>query len=161
MATDYFLKLEGSSFDGESKKLDKHIDVLSWSWGQSNGATVSTGEGLSAGKVTAQDVSLTFKLNKATPYIIKACANGEHLKSATITCRRAGTDPQDFLIMTLSPVVISSYSTGGSEGGDDVPLDNVTLCFAKLEYKYAPQKADGKLDKQIPVAYDYSSAKAS
>jgi type VI secretion system secreted protein Hcp len=160
MATDYFLKLEGSGFDGESKKMDKQIDVLSWSWGQSNGASVSTGEGLSAGKVNAQDLSLSFKLNKATPYIIKACANGEHLKSAVLTCRRAGTDPQDFLIMTLSPVVISSYTTGGGSG-DDVPVDSVTLCFAKLEYKYAPQKADGKLDKQIPIAYDYSAAKAS
>jgi type VI secretion system secreted protein Hcp len=160
MATDYFLKLEGSNFEGESEKREKEIDVLSWSWGQSNQATVTTGKGLAAGRVNAQDVSLSLRLNKATPYIIKACANGEHLKSATITCRRAGTEPQDYLIITLSPVVISSYQTGGASG-DDVPTDSISLCFSKLEFKYAPQKADGKLDKQIPVAYDYSTAKAS
>jgi len=160
MATDYFLKLEGSSFEGESQKLDKQIDILSFSWSQANGAQVTTGKGLSAGKVQAQDITLTMRVNKATPYIIKACANGEHLKSAVLTCRRAGTDPQDYLILTLTPVVISSYSTGGS-AGDDNPIDNITLCFSKLEYKYAPQKDDGKLDKYIPIAYDYATAKAS
>jgi type VI secretion system secreted protein Hcp len=159
MASEYFLKLEGSNFDGESVKLDKNIDIMSWSWSEQNGAAVATGKGLSAGKVSASDMAINFRINRATPYIIKACANGEHLKSATITCRRAGTDPQDYLIMTLSPVVISSYSTSGSEG-DDLPMDAISLCFGKLEYKYAPQKADGKLDKQIPISYDYATAKA-
>jgi type VI secretion system secreted protein Hcp len=160
MATDYFLKLEGPNFEGESSKMDKQIDVLSWSWGESNPGQIATGKGLSAGKVSASDLNLMFKLNKSSPYIIKACASGEHIKSATLTCRRSGTEPQDYLIITLSPVVVSSYQTSGSSGGDDLPIDSVSLTFAKIEYKYAPQKADGKLDKQIPIAYDYSAGKA-
>jgi type VI secretion system secreted protein Hcp len=160
MATDYFLKLEGSNFEGESTKLEKQIDILSWTWGESNPATISTGKGLAAGKVSASDMNLMFKVNRASPYIIKACANGEHLKSATLTCRRSGTEAQDYLIITLSPVVISSYTTSAG-AGDEVPTDNISLTFSKIEYKYAPQKDDGKLDKQIPIAYDYSTGKGS
>ena len=153
---DIFLKLDG--IDGESKKLDKHIDILSWSWGQTNGAHVSTGEGLSAGKASANDLSISMAINKATPYILKACANGTHIKTADLVCRKAGTGAQEYLRLTFSPVVVSSYQTGGS-GGDDIPVDSISLCFSKIEYKYSPQKAGGGLDTAIPISYDYSTAK--
>ena len=37
-----------------------------------------------------------------------------------------------------------SYQTGGSHG-DILPMDQVSFNFAKIEYEYKPQKADGSL----------------
>jgi len=49
--------------------------------------------------------------------------------------------------------LISSYNTGGSNG-EVVPVDQITFNFSKIEFTYAPQKADGKLDS--PVVHHYS-----
>src|SRR5688500_16372886 len=94
---DYFLKVD--SIEGESTD-DKHkneIDVESWSWGETNSGTHATGGGGGAGKVSMQDFNFTMRVCKATPKLMLACANGQHIKEATLTCRKAGTEQQEYL----------------------------------------------------------------
>ena len=35
-----------------------------------------------------------------------------------------------------------------------MPVDQVSLNFAKIEYEYKPQKADGMLDSPVKTGYD-------
>jgi type VI secretion system secreted protein Hcp len=152
-AVDYFLKVE--SIDGESTD-DKHkneIDVESWSWGESNQGTHAGGGGGGAGKVSMQDFHFTMKVNKATPKLMLACATGQHIKKAVLTCRKAGGDQQEYMIITFSDLLVSSYQTGGS-AGDVVPTDQVSMNFSKIEFEYKPQKPDGSLDAPIKAGYD-------
>jgi len=152
-AVDYFLKVD--SIDGESTD-DKHkneIDVESWSWGETNMGTHAGGGGGGAGKVTMQDFSFTMKVNKSTPKLMLACATGQHIKKAVLTCRKAGGDQQEYMIVTFSDLLVSSYQTGGS-AGDVVPTDQVSMNFSKIEFEYKPQKPDGSLDAAIKAGYD-------
>ena len=48
---------------------------------------------------------------------MQACATGEHIKEATITHRKAGKGQQEFLIVKMNDVIITSVTHGGS-GGD-------------------------------------------
>jgi type VI secretion system secreted protein Hcp len=145
------LKIDGIA--GESKD-DKHPDEIqleSWSWGETNSGSMSAGGGGGAGKVSMHDFSFTMQINKASPEIFLACAQGKHIASCVLTCRKAGTDQQEYLVITFTDVLISSYQTGGG-GGDVLPIESITFNFAEIEYSYAPQKDDGTLD--APIVHD-------
>ena len=152
-AVDYFLKVDG--IDGESTD-DKHkneIDVESWSWGESNSGTHAGGGGGGAGKVSFQDISFASRVSKASPKLMLACATGQHIKKAVLTCRKAGGDQQEYMIWTFSDLLVSSFQIGGSQG-DVVPVEQVSLNFSKVEFEYKPQKPDGSLDAPVKAGYD-------
>ena len=159
MAVDYFLKLDG--IDGESKdsKHSGEIDLESFSWGETQTGSHSFGGGGGAGKVQMQDFHFVMKANKASPKLFLACAEGEHLKKAVLTCRKAGKEQQEFLKVTMSDLLVSSFQTSGSSHGDEVPTDQVSLNFSKIEIEYKEQKADGTLGGSVKGGYDVKANK--
>jgi type VI secretion system secreted protein Hcp len=159
MAVDYFLKIkgiEGESFDAKHKN---EIDVLSWSWGQTQSGTHAVGGGGGAGKVSMQDFNFVMKVNKASPKLMLACASGDHIPEATLVCRKAGKEQQEFLTIKHSDCLVSSFQTGGS-AGSDFETESVSLNFAKIQYEYRAQKADGTLDGAIKAGYDLKQNKS-
>lgn len=156
---DYFLKIEG--VDGESTD-DKHkgeIELESWSFGGSNAGSFSSGGGGGSGKVSLQDFHFVKKTDKASAKLLTACCTGEHIKKVTLTCRKAGKEQQEFLQIILSPVLVSSYQTGGSAGSDIIPMDQVSLNFGKIEYKYNEQKPDGSLGGDVVGGWNVTTNK--
>jgi type VI secretion system secreted protein Hcp len=153
MAVDYFLKIDGVEGESTDDKHKGEIDVESWSWGETQSGTSAAGGGGGAGKVSMQDFHFVMRLNKASPKLMLACATGDHLKSATLVCRKAGGDQQEYMKIVMSDLLVSSYQTGGSSG-DVVPIDQISLNFSKIEYEYKPQKADGSLDSPVKTGYD-------
>ena len=143
-AVDYFLKVDGIEGEAHSKGHEKEIDLESWSWGESQTGTHASGGGGGAGKVAMQDFRFTMKVNKASPKLMLACATGEHIKSAVLVCRKAGKEQQEYLKITLSDLLISSYQTSGGHGGP-VPNDHFSINFTRVEFEYREQKADGTL----------------
>jgi type VI secretion system secreted protein Hcp len=158
-AVDYFLKLEGIDGESADHKHKASIDLESWSWGESQTGTHSGGGGGGAGKVQMQDFHFVMKINKASPKLMLACASGEHIKKATLTCRKAGKEQQEFVKYTMSELLVSSYQTGGSGHGDIVPLDQISLNFAKIEIEYKEQKPDGTLGGATKAGWDVKANK--
>jgi len=156
---DYFLKIDG--VDGESTD-DKHkgeIELESWSVGGTNAGSFSSGGGGGTGKVAMQDFHIVKKTDKASAKLLTACCTGEHLKTATLVCRKAGGDQQEFLTVVLSPVLVSSYQSSGSSGSDVIPMEQVALNFGKIEYKYKEQKPDGSLGGEVVGGWDVTTNK--
>jgi len=156
---DYFLKIDG--VDGESTD-DKHkgeIELESWSVGGANSGSFSSGGGGGTGKVAMQDFHFVKKTDKSSAKLLSACCTGEHIKTATLVCRKAGGDQQEFLKVILSPVLISSYQTGGSAGSDVIPMEQVSLNYGKIEYKYKEQKPDGSLGGEMIGGWDVTTNK--
>jgi len=153
---DYFLKIDGVKSESTDDKHKEEIDVESFSWGETNSGTAGHGAGAGAGKVAPQDFHFVKKLDKSSPVLFIACATGQHFKSAILTARKAGGGQQDYLKVTMSDVMVTSYQVGGSEGSGVVPTDQVSLNFAKLEYTYKAQKPDGSLDAEVKQTYDFS-----
>jgi type VI secretion system secreted protein Hcp len=159
MATDFFLKLDGIPGESKDSKHPAEIQLESWSWGESNAGTFAAGGGGGAGKVNMQDFHFTMPVNIASPKLMLACASGEHIKSAILTARKAGGQQQEYLKITFSELLVSSYQIGGSGHSDSPPVDSISLAFTKLEYEYKPQKADGTLDAATKVGYDVKANK--
>jgi type VI secretion system secreted protein Hcp len=157
MASDIFARLgdiKGESLDDKHKD---EIEVLSYSWGVSNQGSMAFGSGGGEGKATFHDLSFTHKIDKASPILMQACATGVHLKAATITHRKAGKGQQEFLVIKMNDVIVTSVTHGGS--GADGGTENVALAFGKVEVEYKPQKADGSLDAGIKFGYDLKAQK--
>lgn len=150
---DYFLKLEGIEGESTDSKHKNEIEVESWSWGEVQQGASAYGGGSGAGKVSMQDFHFSMKANKATPKLMLACATGQHIKKAILAVRKAGGEQQDFLLVTLTDLLVSSYQTGGSRG-DVVPTDQISLNFAKIEFEYKTQDTTGKMGGPVKVGYD-------
>jgi type VI secretion system secreted protein Hcp len=156
MATDIFAKLgdiKGESLDDKHKD---EIEVLSYSWGVTNAGSMSHGSGGGEGKSTFHDMSFVHKIDKASPILMQACANGTHLKEAIITHRKAGKAQHEYLIVKMNDVIITGVTHAGSADGHS---ENVSMSFAKVAVEYKPQKADGSLDAGIIFKYDLKAQK--
>ena len=120
-AVDFFLKIHGVDAESYDHKHKGEIEVDSWSWGETQPVHHTGAAGSGAGKVSIQDFHFVMKHNKASPKLMLGCATGEHFKEAVLTCRKAGTEQQEYLKITMTDVFISAYQTGGSSGSSIVP----------------------------------------
>jgi type VI secretion system secreted protein Hcp len=156
MAVDMFVKIGDLKGEAKDKVHKEEIDVLAWSWGMSNSGSAHTGGGAGAGKVNVQDLNFTKFIDKASCDLQLACCNGKHFPKATLVCRKAGEKPLEYLIITMTEVMITSVSTGGS-GGEDRLTENVTLNFAKVKVDYKEQKADGTQGATPSMCWDIAA----
>ncbi len=101
---------------GEDRR--EQIPIESWSMGAAHGSGGSGG----AGKVSYSDLSVMISLEKASPLLQFALADGEHFDAVELTFRapagvqaKAGDDKrQDYLTITLEEVMVSSYQTSAN-----------------------------------------------
>ena len=157
MAADVFAKLgdiKGESIDDKHKD---EVEVLSWSWGVStNGSNQQAGT--AGAKATFSDFNFTHHVDKASPVLFRMCATGEHIKEATITARKAGKGQQEYLVIKMSDVIVTSVQMGGGADAGST-AENVALRFAKVDLEYKPQKQDGALDASVHFKYDLKALK--
>ena len=159
MASDYLLKIEGIKGESNDHKHKDAVDIDSFSWGAANSGFHAAGGGGGAGKVNFQDVHFTAKVNKASPELMLACAEGRHIKKAELIVRKQGKDQQEFYVVTLEDSLVSSYQSGGSEGANVVPTDQFSLNFAVIKFDYKMQKPDGSLDAPVKTGWNQKQNK--
>jgi type VI secretion system secreted protein Hcp len=160
MPVDFFLKIDGIEGESKDSKHAGEIDVDSWSWGATQPGAHAAGGGGGAGKVAMQDFHFTMKVNKSSSKLMLACANGQHIPKAVLTCRKAGKDQQEYMTVTMSDFLVSSYQAGGSASSEVQPVDQISLNFAKIEIAYKEQQKDGSLSAAIKAGYDLKAMKA-
>ncbi len=152
MATDIFAKIGDIKGESRDAKHKDEIEVLSWSWGVSQAGSMGPVGGGGAGKPSFSDFNFTHHIDKASPLLMAACATGKHIKDATIINRKAGKEQQEFLIIKMNDIIITSVQPALS-GGESV-VESVSLKLAKVDLEYRPQKADGSLDAGVHFKYD-------
>jgi type VI secretion system secreted protein Hcp len=159
MSADIFLKIDG--IDGESKdsKHTNEIELLAWSWAETQTGSAASGGGMGTGKVQMHDISFTKSIDKATPKLISKCAKGDHIPKAAMAMRKAGGEQKEYLKIDLEDVMISSYSTGGS-GGGELPTENISLSFGKITVEYFEQNNQGTMTSVGKAGWDVKANKA-
>jgi type VI secretion system secreted protein Hcp len=147
MAFDAFLKIEGIEGDSTDKDHKGEIEILSFSWGETNASPSNRGGGGGAGKVSMQDFHFTMQVSKASPNLMLACATGRHFQEATLTARKAGQRQQEFLKIKLSDVLVSSYQTDGNTNDKEAPLptDQISLNFVKIDFLFSGGGSAGEV----------------
>lgn len=153
MGVNLFLKLagiEGESHDGKHKD---EIEILSYSFGATNPGTTQRGGSGGASKSSVHDFTISKTVDKASPKLFLACASGQHIQDATLTVRKTGDPPVEFLKIKLSDVLVSGYQHGVAEG-TDYPMDHVSFNFAKIEISYIPQSTTGATAPPVTACWE-------
>ena len=151
-----FLKIGDIKGESKDAKHKGEIDVLSWSWGVSQTGGGSAGGGGGAGKASFSDLSFMHRLDKSSPVLMKACATGEHVKEATLASRKAGKGQQEYLIIKMTDILVTSVQVSGS---DEYPTESVSMQFAKIDLEYKPQKPGGGVEPGVRFTYDIKANK--
>ena len=112
------------------------MEILGISWG---GPTMNMGPmDISAATPPpdARTVRILKRVDKSTPLIAQALARNERFPVATLTVPKGGGS-QEYLEITMTDVIISSYQTGGTQ---DRPTETLSLNFTAIKFDYSEKK---------------------
>jgi type VI secretion system secreted protein Hcp len=154
----YFLKVDGIQGESSDAKHVGEIELESFGFGVAEPIAHGAGGGAVAAKPTFHDFHFVAHVSKASPKLFLACASGQHITHAVLTCRRSGPSKQEFLVVFLSDVLVTSYELQGDEE-DPGPTDLVSLAYGKLQVEYRAQKADGSLEAPVKAGWDVKQNK--
>jgi type VI secretion system secreted protein Hcp len=146
----YFLKIDSIDGKSQDEQHKNEIELETWNWGESQSIVTQGGAG--AGKVKIEELQVTMRISKASPKLMLAGSSGLHIRKAILTARKSGEPAVKFLRITLSDIIVASFQTSASL--DDLPTDQVSLSFNKIEYEYTPQNLDGSLAQSIKASWD-------
>jgi len=121
-----FLKIDGVQGESGDAQHPGEIDVKSFHLKATN---------TPGGKVAFGAAELTKSYDKSSPQLLQKVASGVHIRTASFTFRRPGTE--SFLVYKLDDVVVTSYEQGGDAGVSPL-LEHVGLTFAKIAVAYTP-----------------------
>lgn len=161
ISTNIQLKIgEGPDIEGESmvKGHEKEIDVLSYSWGVSQPSAGASGSGMSASTAQFQSLSIMKYIDKSSPTLMMKCATGTTIGNAVMTVREAAGEEGtyiNYLVVTMEPAFVTSYSTSASGSEGDKGTESITLAFRKIKIEYTPQETTaGTPEASIPFSWD-------
>lgn len=157
MSARWFLKIDGIVGQSVDVAHKNEIDVLSWSWGVArDDDTASTGR--VASKPGFGDFRFVANLSTASPVLFASCATGARHKFAELSgVRAAGSGtPREFLRYKLSDVIVSSIQLSAA---DDLPIEEISLNYAKIEVVYTPQDAKGAAGPAVKAGFDLTANK--
>jgi type VI secretion system secreted protein Hcp len=158
MPMEMFLKLAGIEGESTDAKHKGEIDVLAWSWGLSNEASAGPGGGTGggAGRAKIENISINKSVDLASPLLLSFGAKGQHIKEGTLTTRRSGTAGNEFLLLKMTNVVVTSVHVAADQ---TVPSENVTLSFGKIEFVYRATKPTGAPGAEKIFTWDVAQGK--
>ncbi len=108
MTQDIFLKLYG--IHGESQDITHggDIEVIDWNWQVSQPSGAHEGCGAGAGKATLSDLSFEHYICRVSPNLMKYCLTGKHISTVTLTVRKAGGTPHEYLTIKMHDVIVTN-----------------------------------------------------
>jgi type VI secretion system secreted protein Hcp len=155
VAFDAFLKLDGVDGESRRKGFEKAIEIFSFSFGASNPATIGSGTGSGAGKVTLSSFNIMKKSDAASTLLFTACCKGNHFPKGSVTLHKSGgKEAMDFLKYEFEEVFIDSIQWSGSSGGDDTPTESIQMSFGKVTATYTAQNPDGSKASPLIGSWD-------
>lgn len=154
MAFDAFLKLTGIDGESQDSKHQNEIEVVSYTFGAQQSASPSVGGGLGAGKVSVNDLQIVKNTDKASPKLFLNVCTGEHITTGVLTVRKAGTNQQEYLVITLTDIIVNNIQNGGTSTSGDIPTETISLSFAQIQMQYQQQNSDGTLAGTVKTGYN-------
>jgi type VI secretion system secreted protein Hcp len=174
--SDFFLKIDGIEGESADHKHRNEIDIRSFRWSAKQSSTHHSARGaggLGTGKVEMSDISFSMITNKASPKLMLACATGQHIREATLVCRKAGGDQQEYLKIKFGDLIISSFevasdadweataqrlggvhSSGKHQDSGLLTVEAFSLAFSKIWFEYSSQAVSGGVVNPVMTGYD-------
>jgi type VI secretion system secreted protein Hcp len=157
-AGDQFIKFSDVKGDVLDKSHKGDVEILSWSWGVNTSGAKTAAAASAGGKPSVHLFTFTKQVDRASSQLLAFALNGKHLKTATLTMRKAGArQPLEFLRITFDDLVVTSVDLSGN--GEQV-LESVSIAFARVKYEYIPQSETGAAEAAMVTEWDVAANKS-
>ncbi len=144
---------------GESQRADHEgeIDIHSIDWGTAGGARASTGSGRTRARAEVGPIALGKRYDASSPFLALAAMQGKAFDEVVISFRKdSGEAHLDYLTITLSNVIVSSYDIVGPTEIADIE-DEVQLAFEEINIKYTTQADDHSSGDEHEVEFNIAT----
>jgi type VI secretion system secreted protein Hcp len=159
-ANAYEMHLDLGSIQGESSSTahPNEIELSGFSWGLTRGGNVSD----TSGKVSMTEVTVTKFIDKSSVQLVRAACMNQVFKTAKISWSKStgGKKPEDFMVYTLTRVLVAAVNQSAAHGGQGMGTETVTLSFDKIGIDYKQHGKDGLMTSAGEVEYDLARAKS-
>jgi len=137
---DAYLKIDGIQGESTDEKHAGWIEVLDYDFSiaQKVSRTASSAGGAGAERADFSEFTITKLLDKSSPLLAMACAEGRHIDSAVIELWRAGK--VKYMAYHFTDCLISAVSTHGDGG---FPEEEIALNVGRFELIYTQQSRSG------------------
>jgi len=134
---EYQISLKVPDFFGDNC-IDKCVtDLLSWSWGMSQGKASPNMQSPQYGAACIEDIGITKYIDETTGAIIMASAVGKQLSTATLLVQDIDDQGliRESLEIDMYNVLISSYKVGNPDN-EHAPTEHIEMNFDKIKAVY-------------------------
>jgi type VI secretion system secreted protein Hcp len=133
---DAYLKIDSIPGECTDKGHEKWIQIQSFSHGLTQPHSEVGGGGSRGGtsRCQHQDFSFSKFLDAASTQLNLHCCNGVNLKKVTLEICRQTDTKEVYLKYEFETCLVANISIGGGGGG--LPMENVSLTYAKITWTY-------------------------
>jgi len=153
-----YIKFDGIDGEAKEKGHDKWVEVNSVSWGVDKQVTSGeVGSQRRRGDTKVHDITISKVVDKSSPKIFEAVANGKVFKKVEIHFTATYTDSGQvtYLALELENVHVTSCSIGGHGEGAS---ETCTLNFTKIKYTYTENDEKGSKKGNVEAGWDTDKA---
>jgi type VI protein secretion system component Hcp len=131
-AADFFLRVDGISGTSTVQGFEQYFELESWSMGFTRGM--------------CQNLNFTKIQDAASADLTGATMLGTNYPTILLAARRRAGDGSQFtyLKLTLFNSVFTSFQVGGSNGGGQLPFEQVSLQPSSVVYEAFQQDQSGQ-----------------
>lgn len=154
-AYDMFLRIDGISGESTDAKHPQWIEVLNFNQGLT---LPGIGGAAGVGQADFDDFLIVKWVDKSSPKLCVACADGTHIPEVTLELCHAGGNKYKFMEIQLSDCIVTAYRIVGSvQGGETRPLEEVAFCYDKIQWTYTVINPDGSSGGNVAAGWDLSA----
>lgn len=167
-----YMQIQGIDGNVTAQGLEKCIEIESFDFSvkrrmNTQPGAVSDREG---SKPSLSEVTVTKRVDNTSPLLFSEATVGGTKSQVLIKFVNTGTNLQEYLVVTLSNVLVSGYelcdrlpahNMDGTLPQKEKPFETITFNFDKIEVKYTPYDQKHKAGSPIPAGYDLKTAKAT
>ncbi len=142
MAFDGFIKfkeIDGESSDAQHQGWieisDCNMEIL-----QTVSTAASGSGGVAAERADFSDFRFTKLMDKSSPLLALACADGTVFENIAVELCRAGSEKVKFMEFKLADCIISSIAINA---GGEFPTETINLNYGRIQWCYTQQNRQG------------------
>lgn len=144
--------------DGESQRAEHEdeIDIHDVSWAVEQASVAQVGRGRSQSRARVDALKFRKYYDASSPYLALACMQAKSFDEIVLTVRKdSGEAHLDYLTITMSNVIISSYNVvGNKDDRHDMIEEEGGLSFEQINIKYVVQADDHSAGDEHEIEYD-------
>jgi len=148
-----FLKFSTIAGESIDAKHANWIDITKFSFGSGYSTPVTPG---GSTYPIATEFTITKKLDKSSPPLFLACAQGSVVPTVTLELVTSNTT-RVFYRITLTNATVKSIMTAGTAALDATPTESVAVTYQKIQIDYYTTDGSGVTTLASSITWDFSN----